>query len=583
MAHDPRKFTAFFNDIVFIITSWYICFKIQEVQGSCQGFHNTSECPSMKNSTLEIIQSNRSWVGPVITAESAGNQIRFNYSFSIDNDKCCPGLIVLTEPIAEYIIQNNCFDVSQNLLELVYSMNDFYFLSMNWNIDRKFKTCQFQKLESVYSCYGHIDLLLSKPKVASVYIFYPCDNKKGIDILADFSFSVKNLTIPCQELEHHHKCFKYYNSFHLPSLLGIKDYNSALSMLSTVSPFVPHQCHQHAEEFLCRTILPECTQEGPVPPCRSMCRDVLHSPCGQMSQIMVPALNLNNKDYEIILEIACREFPIEIPCYEMDVNCSTPPKVIHGVLTKIDGINTTLHSMATYSCDENYQLEGNSSIYCKYSGIWSDPPKCLFKPDKRQIIILSSTLAVCAVIVVVMVFMITKYRKEIIIIIFAKFGFRLSKPKEEDKRYDAFIAYSREDIAFVRNELLEPLESMNPPFKICIKDRDFDVYGWTSNNVISSIRESKRTIIVLSQNFIDDARGQFEFDTAHQQLLNDMSFKLLIITLEKPKNLRHIPDLIKSYTNTATYLFRNDKLFWKKVLYFMPERNIPFQDDETEI
>ena len=538
----------------------------------------------MGNSTLKIIKSNRSWIGPVVTAGSAGNQIRIDYSFSLATDKCCPGLIVLTEPMADYIIQNHCFDISKNLLEMAYSLNDYIFLSIDWNIDRKFKRCQFQKSNHLYSCYGHFDLLFSEPKIASAYIFYPCEKKREIDMAADISFSVKNQTFPCQALEPNHMCYKYYNSFHLPSILGLKEYNTALSVLSTVTPFVPPQCHQHVEQFLCRVILPECTQEGHVPPCRSLCRDVLHSPCGKFSHIMIPALKLNDKDYDIVIEMVCREFPIKPPCYKMDVNCSTPPKIMHGSLTESSIENTTLHSTAMYSCEDNYQVEGNSSVHCQYSGIWSAPPKCLLVPNMKEIIILSSSLGVYALVIIIMVFIITKYRKEIVIIMFAKFGFRLFTPKEgEERRYDAFIAYSREDIAFVRNELLEPLERMNPPFRICVKDRDFDAFAWTSNNVISSIRESKRTIIVLSQNFIDDTWGQFEFDTAHHQLLNDTSFKLLVITLERPKNLNNIPDLIKRYINTGTYLFRGDKLFWNKVLYFMPESKTPIQDDETEI
>ena len=31
----------------------------------------------------------------------------------------------------------------------------------------------------------------------------------------------------------------------------------------------------------------------------------------------------------------------------------------------------------TYTCDENYQLEGNNTSYCEATKAWSEPPDCL--------------------------------------------------------------------------------------------------------------------------------------------------------------------------------------------------------------
>ncbi len=403
-------------------------------------------------------------------------------------------------------------------------MKWYYYLSIDWKKnkmgDRRFRTCQKLDSDDLYSCYGHMDIILNEPEVASVYLFYPCADKQKINMMTDISFVVKNLSFPCHKLEPGHECLKYYNSFRLPSFLGFKTYHTALSLISSASPFIPPGCHQHMEEWLCRTALPECTLEGYILPCRNMCTEVFLSPCGDFLQTLISSFHLTQKDYQIFIELACREFPINQPCFTKNINCSVPPEIPNSAL-KYDIVEHTLHSTATYSCDNNYKIEGNSSVSCQYSGNWSEPPKCVLVPNKINVIIITSSFGVFALIIIAVVFIMTKYRKEIVVILYAKFGLRFFKSKEEDKCYDAFIAYSREDIAFVMDELLKPLESTNPPFKICMKDRDFDAYGWTSNNVISAIRNSKRTIIVLSQSFIDDEWGHFEFDRAHHQLLND--------------------------------------------------------------
>ncbi len=563
-------------------------FNCQEVNGNCLELHSSRECLSMENSTFKQVQSNISWIGPIAMTGSAGNQIRINYAFILSTIKCCPGLVVLTEPLPNFIIANGCLDMSPHLLEILYPINEYYYLSIDWNKkekdERKFRTCQNLDSDNLYSCYGHMDIILSEPKVASLYIFYPCDGRQKIDMMTDISFVVKNLSFPCQRLEAGDTCFKYYNSFHRPGLLGLKDYHTAVSLISSASPFIPPGCHQHIEEFICHTILPECTSEGYKLPCRNMCTEMMLSPCADLLHLFIPSFHLNQKDYQIIMELACREFPMNQPCFTKNINCSVPPEIDNGAL-KYDIVEHTIHSIATYSCDENYKIDGNSSVNCQYSGQWSEPPKCVLVPNKISEIILSSSFGVFALIIIVVVFILTKYRKEIVVILYAKFGLRFFKAKEEDKHYDAFVAYSHEDIAFVKHELLAFLEDKD--FKICLKDRDFEIGGWRANNVISSIQDSKRAIIVLSQSFIEDEWCQFEFDRAHHQLLN-ASFKLLIVSLEKPQNLGSIPDLIASYINTGEYLFRHDKSFWKKILDFMPEREnhndlLPERENENHL
>ncbi len=208
---------------------------------------------------------------------------------------------------------------------------------------------------------------------------------------------------------------------------------------------------------------------------------------------------------------------------------------------------------------------------CEYSGEWSTYPKCIPISNDRLVTILGSTVGTIAAIAVV-IFFIALFREEISVILYAKLGIRISKKREQDRKYDAFIAYSQEDIGFVKYQLLRPLEKMKCSYRLCIHHRDFEVGAFISTNIINAIQQSKRTIIVLSQSFIDSEWCKFEFEQAHLQLLKDKSYKILVIALDEPKNMTNVPKLIQSFITTRTYLMRTDKLFWQKLIYQMPDK-----------
>ncbi len=191
--------------------------------------------------------------------------------------------------------------------------------------------------------------------------------------------------------------------------------------------------------------------------------------------------------------------------------------------------------------------------------------------NKFKVIITASTLGTFLFIVIIVVVFVFKYRRELVVVIYAKYGLRFRTIPEEKREYDAFIAYSLEDISFVKHELLTRLESFaDPPYKILIHHRDFVIGDWIANNIINAIAESKRTIIVLSQNFVNSQWCQFEFSQAHFRLMHDQSCKMIVIALEDPMTFHNVPKVVKRYIKTGAYIRRYDKRFWKKLFYQMP-------------
>lgn len=192
---------------------------------------------------------------------------------------------------------------------------------------------------------------------------------------------------------------------------------------------------------------------------------------------------------------------------------------------------------------------------------------------------------------------------------------------DEDKIYDAFVSYSSADRHIVM-ELIEKLEkpnqetnyifqqttgasihegfsdqivpenefkksqmslSINNPqvendinleqyYKLCVHERDWLPGNLISWNIINSVKNSKRTILILSKDFIKSIWFQVEFHTAYYQMLEDKIDRLIVIVKgELPPKEELDKDLVFLLT-TKTYLVWGEKWFWEKLRYALPHK-----------
>ncbi|XP_022098268.1 toll-like receptor Tollo [Acanthaster planci] len=177
-----------------------------------------------------------------------------------------------------------------------------------------------------------------------------------------------------------------------------------------------------------------------------------------------------------------------------------------------------------------------------------------------------------------------RFRRVIQVIVYNRTGWRFSNKLDKDMTraylYDAFISFSTDDLDFVTQELVPKLEGHRPPFRLCIHQRDFVVGECISTNIINAVETSRRTLIVLSNNFLASEWCSFEFKAAQQQLLKDHHKRLMVILLEKvDKNL--LDKDLKLYLSTNTYLERSDTLFWEKLYFAMPDKKTVGQMHST--
>ncbi|CAB0039594.1 unnamed protein product [Trichogramma brassicae] len=191
------------------------------------------------------------------------------------------------------------------------------------------------------------------------------------------------------------------------------------------------------------------------------------------------------------------------------------------------------------------------------------------------------TLTVCAVVVVFAVLaawitaMCIKYKKHVKIWLYSKqlcLRFVTEEELDKDKQYDAFISYSHLDEDFVLKDLVPELESGSKPYQLCLHYRDWVIGEWIPAQIAHSVEESRRTIIVLSPNFLESVWGKIEFQTAHRQALNEGRARVIVILYGDVGNIQNLDPDLKAYLSMNTYIKWGDPWFWDRLRYALPHR-----------
>jgi hypothetical protein len=151
--------------------------------------------------------------------------------------------------------------------------------------------------------------------------------------------------------------------------------------------------------------------------------------------------------------------------------------------------------------------------------------------------------------------------------------------------YDAFISYAEEDSNFVQ-QMIKILESPSLPehktlnkdqlggrtYRFCIHERDWEVGPMILDNIRSSVKQSFRTIILLSKKFAESEWCQHEFDEAYKE-------KKIIVVMMEGTDISDFNGngIIQSYLTTYTYLKQEDPKIWKKLSYQLPHKRSLFR------
>lgn len=189
--------------------------------------------------------------------------------------------------------------------------------------------------------------------------------------------------------------------------------------------------------------------------------------------------------------------------------------------------------------------------------------------------IVASFLGGLLLTILILVALLYKYHREVKVFMFTHFNwhpFDRIDDSDPSKIYDALLSYSKDDLPWVVDTLLKSLETQDPPYKVCFHHRDFLVGAAIEENILKSVDQSKRMLMVLSPSFARSEWCLLEFRAAHRKVSEDR-MNYLIIILFDDVDVAELDDEIKLYMRSNTYVGISDKWFWQKLFYAMPQRN----------
>lgn len=204
--------------------------------------------------------------------------------------------------------------------------------------------------------------------------------------------------------------------------------------------------------------------------------------------------------------------------------------------------------------------------------------------DNLKIMITSISLAVFGITCGLLLALINRYKIEIKIWLYShNIKWPISEESlDQDKKYDAFLSYSHKDEELIVKHLVPGLEGGNTPFKLCLHLRDWVIGDFIPKQIARSVDESRRTIIVLSRNYLDSVWGRTEFRAAYSSALNEKRSRIIVI-LYGDISTSDLDTELKAYLSMNTYIKWGDDHFWDKLKYALPHRQHLLKKTRTKI
>ncbi|VDI16617.1 Hypothetical predicted protein [Mytilus galloprovincialis] len=231
---------------------------------------------------------------------------------------------------------------------------------------------------------------------------------------------------------------------------------------------------------------------------------------------------------------------------------------------------------------ENRNMMVQSKGYtCRYeNGQIADmrdasPIVMLLREDCRTytLLIVGVTVAMLIAFIFLCAGLIFRYRWKLRYLLYmTRHKYKLYKSIQSHKnyKYDAFISYANSETEFIMNDVIPNLER-NHNFNLCIHQRDFIPGEDITQNITNGIHQSKMTVCILSQSFLDSYYCMFEFNMARMESIYAREGKnVLFLILYEQIRLKDMPLVMLEFVEQKSYIeYPRDEqgniVFWEKL------------------
>ncbi|XP_061708090.1 protein toll-like [Cydia pomonella] len=193
---------------------------------------------------------------------------------------------------------------------------------------------------------------------------------------------------------------------------------------------------------------------------------------------------------------------------------------------------------------------------------------------------IGGALALLGLVAIVVTILWLRHQNEIKVYLFAHgwCGCLTRSGKEAPAKYDVFLSFSHEDEEVVVQKLVPELEQRG--YRLCVHYRDWAPGEAIAEHLSRSVREARRTLVVVSPGFLRSEWARAEFREAHARALREGRSSVIVVLLgELPAPEPGQDDDLRAYLRTNTYVAWGDAWFWPKLQYALPHHPLGLQED----
>ncbi|XP_061165901.1 toll-like receptor 7 [Saccostrea echinata] len=190
----------------------------------------------------------------------------------------------------------------------------------------------------------------------------------------------------------------------------------------------------------------------------------------------------------------------------------------------------------------------------------------------KHVVIPSVTSSLILVLLIILLCLMYVYRLEVKVLLYIYFGIHPFDKDDKDGKeiIDVLVLHAPDTTEWVMENVVKYLEFQKDYYVVCEMMRDF-VAGFTyMENIASIVKHSKRMLIILSPEFIEDDLLKVAWNEAQEKIKELRTNYAIVVCHDVVLKQVMIKDM-QRYIKRGRYIDANQALFHEKLLYSMPQ------------